>query len=81
MEGDAVKGPVVCVDEKEALQALNKMKTGKAPVPSEVSLELIAACGVVRIQLMAEIYQSPRWIWSANRIGSENSGSNLMDQG
>ena len=37
------------------LQALNKMKTGKAPGPSELSLELIAASGGVGIQLMAEI--------------------------
>ena len=37
------------------LQALNKMKTGKAPGPSEVSLEVIAACGGVGIQVMAEI--------------------------
>ena len=43
MEGDAVEGPVVCVSREEALQASNEMKTGKAPGPSEVSLELIAA--------------------------------------
>ena len=33
------------------------MKTGKAPGPSEVSPELIAASGGVRIQVMAEICQ------------------------
>ena len=33
------------------------MKTGKAPRFSEVSLELIAACGGVRIQAMAAICQ------------------------
>ena len=32
------------------------MKTGKAPGPSEVSLELVAASGGVGIQVMAEIY-------------------------
>ena len=31
------EGPVVCVC-REVLQALNEMKTGKAPGPSEVSL-------------------------------------------
>ena len=36
VEGDAVEGPVVCVSRKEVLQALNEMKTGKAPDPSEV---------------------------------------------
>ena len=33
------------------------MKTGKAPGPSEVSLELIAASGGVGSQVMAEICQ------------------------
>ena len=42
-KGDAVEGPVVCVGREEVLQALNEMKTGKAPGPSEVSLKLIAA--------------------------------------
>ena len=36
--GDAVEGPVVCVSREEMLQALNEMKTGKAPGHSEVSL-------------------------------------------
>ena len=57
MEGDAVEGPVVCVSREEVLQALGEMKTGKAPGPSEVSLELIAASGGVGIEVMAEIYQ------------------------
>ena len=39
------------------LQALNEMKTGKIPGPSELSLEFIAASGVVGIQVMAEICQ------------------------
>ena len=64
VEGDAVEGPVVCVSREEVLQALNKMKTGKAPGPSEVSLELIAASGGVGIQVMAEISDCPRWIWN-----------------
>ena len=40
MEGDAVEGPLVCVNREEVLQALHEMKTGKAPGPSEVSVEL-----------------------------------------
>ena len=58
VEGDAVDGPVVCVSREEVLQALNKIKTGKAPRPSQASLELIAASGGVGIQVMAEMYQS-----------------------
>ena len=38
------------------LEALHEVKTGKAPGPSEVSLELIAASRGVGIQVMAEIY-------------------------
>ena len=56
MEGDTVEGPVVCVGrEEEVLQALIEVKTGKAPGPLKVSLDLIVASGRVRIQMMAEI--------------------------
>ena len=41
------------------------MKTGKAPGPSE-TLQFIAAIGGVGIKVMAEICQSPRWIWNAS---------------
>ena len=57
VEGDAVEGPVVCVCREELLQVLHKMKPGKDPGPSKVSLELIAASGGVRIKVMAEICQ------------------------
>ena len=70
VEGDAVEGPVVCVNREDVLQALNEMKTGNAPGASDVSLELIAASGGVGIQVMAEICQSPKWIWNASWIGS-----------
>ena len=55
MEADAVEGPVVCVSREEVLQALNEMKTGKTPGPSNVSLELITASGGRGIDVMAEI--------------------------
>ena len=58
VEGDVVEGLVVSVSRERVLQALNEMKIGKAPGPSKVSLELIAASGGVGIQLMAEIFQS-----------------------
>ena len=57
VERNAVEGPVVCVSREEVLQASNEMKTGKAPGPSVVSLELIAASGGVGIQVLAEICQ------------------------
>ena len=40
---------------KEVLQTLNEMIAGKAPGPSNVSLELIAASRVVGINVMAEV--------------------------
>ena len=51
---------------EDVLQTLNEIKTGKAPGPSEVSLELIAASRGIGIQVMAEICQSPRWIWNGS---------------
>ena len=42
VEEDAVEGPVVCVSRVEILQVLDEIGTGKAPGPSDVSLELIA---------------------------------------
>ena len=57
VEGDAVEGLVVCENTQDVLQVLNEMKTGKAPGPSEVSLELIASSGGVGIKVMAEICQ------------------------
>ena len=64
VEGDAVEGPVVCVSN--VLQVLNEMKRGKACGPPDVSLDLIAASMRVRIQVIAEICHSPRWIWNAS---------------
>ena len=57
MKRDAVEDSVVCISREEVIQALNEIKTVKAPGPSEVSLELIAASGGVGIQVMAEIRQ------------------------
>ena len=42
------------------------MKTGNTFGSFEVSLELIAASRGVRIKVLAEICQSPRWIWNAS---------------
>ena len=57
-----MKKIIVIMMWKEVLQALSEMKTGKAPGPSDLSLELIAASGGGGIQVMAEICLSPRWI-------------------
>ena len=54
-----MEGPVDCVCREEVVvvQVLDEKKTGKAPQPSDVSLELIAACGGVGLHVMAEMYQ------------------------
>ena len=39
------------------------MKTGKAPGPSEVSLESVATSGEVGTQVMVEIYQRVQLNW------------------
>ena len=75
MEGNAVEGPVVCVSREEVLQALNEMKTVKKPVPSEVSLELIAASGGRKV--MAE---RRRLMWNASGMGLKHSGSNQQGE-
>ena len=41
VEVDVVEGPVVCICREEVLQALNEMKTGKAPGHAGVSQELV----------------------------------------
>ena len=66
VEGNTVEGLVVCVNREEVLQALIEKKTGKDPGPSEVSLQLIAACMGVGIHVMAKICQSHRWIWNVS---------------
>ena len=57
VEGDLDESPVVCVCRDDGVQMLNEMITGKAPV---------AAIRGVRIQVMAEICWSPRWICNAS---------------
>ena len=39
MEAEAVESPVECISRYELVQALEEMKTGKSPGPSDISLE------------------------------------------
>ena len=57
MESNAAKGPVDCVGRNEVVQLSNEMKTEKAPGPSEVSFQLVAASTGVGIQVMAVLCQ------------------------
>ena len=62
-----MEGPIVCVGREEVFQALNQMKTGKTPGPSEVSLELISASlGSMNSSDGYNMSESPRWIRNAS---------------
>ena len=54
VEVDA-SGPVISVGIGEVVHVLTEMETGKVPVPSVVSLELIAANGEVWIRVTVEL--------------------------
>ena len=58
LQADLMEGPVERVTQEEAVKALGKMKAGKAAGPLEVSVEMIAASGEIRIDVMVELCQS-----------------------
>ena len=58
MQADLVEGPVERVSWEEVVKALGKMKAGRAPGPSEISVEMIAASEEIRIDVMVELCQS-----------------------
>ena len=45
VEADMVEGPVEGVIDEEVMEAMNKMKLGKAAGPSEVNMDMIIASG------------------------------------
>ena len=45
VEVDMVEGPVEGVTDEEVMEAMNKMKLGKAAGPSEVSMDMVIADG------------------------------------
>ena len=57
VEGDAVECPLDCVCRDEVVQVINRMKSVKAPGPSDVSLELISPSGEVGFMVMTELCQ------------------------
>ena len=62
VEGDAVICLVDCVSREEVVQTLGEVKTENVSGLIYVPLDLITASGGVKILVMAEICQSPRWI-------------------
>ena len=52
-----MEGPIERVSREEVVKAIQGMKTGKATGPSEVSVEMIIACGEIGIGVMMELCQ------------------------
>ena len=57
VETDVVEGPVEKVARNEIVEAMQKMKSGKATGPSQVSAEMIVASGEIGLKVMMELCQ------------------------
>ena len=57
VETDVVEGPVEKVARNETVEAMQKMKSGKATGTSEVSAKMIVASGKIRVKVMIELFQ------------------------
>ena len=57
VETDVVERPVEKVARNEIVEAMQKMKSGKATGPSQVSAEMIVASGEIGLKVMMELCQ------------------------
>ena len=57
VETDVVEGPVEKVARNEIVEAIQKMKSGKATGLFEVSVEMIVASGEIGVKVMMELCQ------------------------
>ena len=57
VETDVVEGPVEKVPRNEIVEAMQKMKLGKATGPSEVSVETIVSSNEIGVKVMMELCQ------------------------
>ena len=57
VEADMVKGPVDGVTDEEVMEAINKMKLGKAAGPSEINIDTILASGKLGVGAMKKLCQ------------------------
>ena len=55
MEADMIEGPIECITEMEAENALNAMKLGKAPGPAGLSSEMLLAAECKGKKLQVDI--------------------------
>ena len=54
---DVVEGPVEKLARNEIVEAMQRMKSGKATGPSEVSVEMIVTSDEIRVEVMMELCQ------------------------
>ena len=57
VETDVVEGPVEKVARNEIVEAMKKMKSGKAAGTSEISVEMIVASGEIGVKVMMDLCQ------------------------
>ena len=57
VETDVVEGPVEKMARNKIVEAMQRMKSGKATGPSEVSVEMIVANGKISVKVMMELCQ------------------------
>ena len=57
VETDLVEGPVEKVARNKIVEAIQRMKSGKATGPSEVSVEMIVASGKIGVKVMMVLCQ------------------------
>ena len=57
VEADVVKGAVEGVTDEEVMEAMNKMKLGKAAGPSKVNMDMIIACGKFGVGVIKKLCQ------------------------
>ena len=55
VEVDMVEEPVEGVTDEEVMEAINKMKLGKAAGPSEVNMDMIIASGTFGVGVMKKL--------------------------
>ena len=57
VEVDMVEGPVEGVTDEKVMEAMNKMKLGKAAGPSEANMDMIIASGMFGVGVMKKLCQ------------------------
>ena len=57
VEADMVEGPVEGVTDEEVMEAMNRMKLGKAAGPSEVNMDMVIANEKFGVGVMKKLCQ------------------------